>query len=447
MTTHQIAAWLSHRLAELRQCQRGNVAMIFGLAIIPIVGLVGVAIDYSRATNARTSMQSALDVAALALSKDAQTMTTAQLQAKARAVFDANFHSPNVKNIEITPVFSTPADGSFTLKLSGSGTVDTTIAGIWQPTIDIGTSTEVVWGMKRLELVLALDNTGSMASSSKMTQLKLAAKDLLKTMQTAAKKPDDVKVGIVPFATDVNVGTGNVGATWIRWDEWEASNGTCMNAGKEVTDSNSRKITTQSDCRNKDKNATWQLNAKSAWLGCVWDRDQSNDTNNVATSSGTKSTLYSAHQAEKCPVQMMTLTNNWTALNSKVDSMKSDGNTNVTIGLQVAFQMLSPVAPFQASATKADLDKVIILLTDGDNTRNRFNDSATGINNRTKLACTNVKAANIKLYTIRVIDGNAALLRDCATKPDMYYDVQNASQLSAVFSTIAQNLANLRLSQ
>ena len=112
----------------------------------------------------------------------------------------------------------------------------------------------------------------------------------------------------------------------------------------------------------------------------------------------------------------------------------------------MAFQMLSPVAPFNASAAKNDLDKVIILLTDGDNTQNRWSTSQNTIDARTKLACENVKAANIKIYTIRVINGNSTLLRDCATKTDMYYDVQNASQLSAVFSTIAQNLANLRLS-
>ena len=127
--------------------------------------------------------------------------------------------------------------------------------------------------------------------------------------------------------------------------------------------------------------------------------------------------------------------------------MQPIGNTNVTIGLQMAFQMLSPVAPFNAAAPKTDLDKVIILLTDGDNTENRWSTNQNTIDARTKLACTNVKAANIKLYTIRVINGNANLLKQCATKTDMYYDVQNASQLSAVFSTIAQNLANLRLSK
>jgi hypothetical protein len=44
-----------------------------------------------------------------------------------------------------------------------------------------------------------------------------------------------------------------------------------------------------------------------------------------------------------------------------------------------------------------------------------------------------------------VIDGNATLLRNCATNPTMYYDVQNATQLNTVFSAIAQNLANLRI--
>jgi Mg-chelatase subunit ChlD len=144
---------------------------------------------------------------------------------------------------------------------------------------------------------------------------------------------------------------------------------------------------------------------------------------------------------------MMTLTNDWTALNSKIDAMQPTGNTNVTIGLQMAFQMLSPVAPFNASAPKTDLDKVIVLLTDGDNTENRWSTSQTSIDNRTKLACTNAKNANIKLYVVRVINGNASLLQQCATKTDMYYNVQNASQLSSVFATIAQNLANLRLSK
>ncbi len=69
---------------------------------------------------------------------------------------------------------------------------------------------------------------------------------------------------------------------------------------------------------------------------------------------------------------MMPLSCNWTALNAKIDAMTPTGNTNVTIGLQMAWQTLSTGAPFNASAAATDLDKVIILLTDGENTRNRW---------------------------------------------------------------------------
>jgi hypothetical protein len=100
-----------------------------------------------------------------------------------------------------------------------------------------------------------------------------------------------------------------------------------------------------------------------------------------------------------------------------------------------------------ASAPKPELDKAIILLTDGQNTENRWSTSASSIDARTSKACSNVKAANIKLYTVRVIDGNATLLQACATKPDMFYNVQNATQLQSVFTTIAQQLASLRIAK
>jgi hypothetical protein len=61
--------------------------------------------------------------------------------------------------------------------------------------------------------------------------------------------------------------------------------------------------------------------------------------------------------------------------------------------------------------------------------------------------CDNIKGTTMKVYTVRVINGNAALLKDCATKADMYYDVQNASQLNAVFKKIGDDLATLRISK
>ena len=109
--------------------------------------------------------------------------------------------------------------------------------------------------------------------------------------------------------------------------------------------------------------------------------------------------------------------------------------------------MFGPHMPMNAPSPAPDLDKVIVLLTDGDNTQNRFSNSTSAIDSRTEKVCTNAKAANIKVYTVRVIDGNATLLRGCATKPEMFYDVDEATQLNSVFASIAQNLANLRIAK
>ena len=92
--------------------------------------------------------------------------------------------------------------------------------------------------------------------------------------------------------------------------------------------------------------------------------------------------------------------------------MTPTGNTNVTIGMQMAWQTLTTAAPFNAPAVAPDLDKVIILLTDGQNTQNRWSSSTSSIDSRTQKVCDNAKAANIKVYTVRVIDGNATSLQD-----------------------------------
>jgi uncharacterized protein YegL len=380
-------------------------------------------------------MQNALDSTALMLSKDAQNLNTTQLGAKANSYFFALFNRPEASNVQVTPQLSSPQQGSFSLSVSGSADISTMFWRLMgQEQVHITATGEVVWGIKKLNLSLALDNTGSMASSGKIAALKDAAHNLLTTLKNAEKSPGDIKVSIVPFATDVNVGTGNVNAEWIDWDDWEEKNGTCSSSS----------YTNRTSCLSHYK--VWTPKNHDQWNGCVYDRDQNNDVLNTATGSG-EATKYRAHQASSCPTAMMALSSDWTALNAKIDAMNATGFTNVTIGLQLAWQTLSPVAPFSAPAPAPDLDKVIILLTDGDNTQNRWTTSQSSIDARTQKACDNAKANNIRIYTVRVINGNASLLQNCATKPEMYYEVSQASQLNSVFSAIAQNLANLRISK
>ena len=404
--------FLSRFLAD----ERGGAIPMFALAIVPVIGLVGAAVDYSRGNAARTAMLAAIDATALMLSRDAATMTPAQVTSKANAYFTAQFNRPEVANVQVNATVDSPQAGMFTLTLTATGNVPTTFTKLLgQTKLDISSTADVKWGIKKLELALVLDNTGSMAQSGKLTQLKSAAHNLLTTLQNAAKQPGDVKVAIIPFDTSVKIGTGYKDQFWVDY--------------------------------------TVKNIQKNNWTGCVIDRDQSNDVLDTTPVAGSVHTLFPAAQCGAQLTSMIPLTDildqtGWTNLNSKIDAMQASGNTNVTIGLVWGWHSLTPNLPLTEGSDPApDKDKVIVLLTDGTNTQNRWSSSESQIDARTSLACANVKAANIKIYTVRVIDGNATLLRDCASKPTMYYDVQQASQLNAVFSSIAQNLANLRIAK
>jgi Flp pilus assembly protein TadG len=46
--------------------KKGNVAIIFALALLPVIAAIGMGVDYSRLSDAKSLMQSATDSAALA---------------------------------------------------------------------------------------------------------------------------------------------------------------------------------------------------------------------------------------------------------------------------------------------------------------------------------------------------------------------------------------------
>jgi Flp pilus assembly protein TadG len=406
--------------------RRGNVAIIFGLAAIPLIGAVGAAVDYSRASSTRAAMQAAVDSTALMLSREAVGSDTVQLKEKADKYFRSLFNRPEGRLVDINPSL-TPTASGFSLKVTATGKVDTTFARvIGQNEIDIGASSQVKWGMKKLELALALDNTGSMSSSNKMTELKSAVTNLLNTLKAAEKKKDDIKVAIIPFDTSVKLGTQAKSEPWFDWNYLLSVLGSAV-PYEQLT-------------------SLQQQLLRDFWDGCVVDRAQPFDVVDAMPKPLEPLTLFPPAQCGSL-AQMLPLTSDWSALDNKVKEMRPNGNTNVTIGLVWALHALTKDEPLKAEPPNSDLEKAIILLTDGQNTQNRFTKTPSLIDARTKMACESVKAANIKLYTVRVIEGNASLLKGCATSPDMFYDVRDASELNGVFKAIAAKLANLYIAR
>jgi uncharacterized protein YegL len=421
-------------LARFWKNREASLAPLMAAAMIPLVGFVGASVDYTRANAARTAFQTALDSTALMLSKTAANQTPDEIQASALNFLKALF-TQKADNISVTANYT--SDGGSKITLTGSATVPTEFVGlIGYNDIPINATAVAAWGNTRLRVALVLDNTGSMLSADKLTALKTASQNLLTQLKAAAVNPEDVYVSIIPFSKDVNLGAGNYQASWLRWDLWEASSGDCSNS----------RYSRESSCTSHGY--TWTPAGHSTWTGCVTDRDQNFDTTNDVP-SGT-STDYPAEQYSSCPVESMGLSNDWTALSAKIDAMTAAGNTNQAIGLQVGWQSLT-ASPFTVPAMDPNYQyrQVIILLTDGLNTEDRWYGWQSSIDAREQTTCDNIKASGITLYTVQVnTDGDptSTLLQSCASDSSKFFLLTSSTQIVDAFKQIGTALSNLRLS-
>ncbi|WP_306225235.1 pilus assembly protein [Bosea beijingensis] len=443
---------LPELIRRFRRDEGGNFLMLFGLTLIPLMGVVGVAIDYSRASNARQALSAAIDSAALMAARDAQKLTDGQLKSRIDAWVLENL-PPDVKK-EFTGVTVAIDRTARTIKIDAKAVVPTTISSVLGVNqLPVGTNSQSTWGTNKIELALVLDNTGSMANSNKMTNLKTASKSLLKIMKDAAITTDQIRVSIVPFNTQVRIARTFKDEAWMRYGltrnvTCSSNKQNCYVNNTDIYVYDTGNLTCDSRGRTCSYNTITKANWSVAGQGCITDRNQDYDTKDGGSAATAEQ--YPAFWCSQTSLaEIMPLSSDWTALGARVDAMTSAGNTNVTIGAVWGWATLTPSVPFTEAkpATEPNLKKYMILLTDGDNTENRFTATGNDIDARTKAACANAKATGINIYTIRVIDGDADLLRGCASNPGMYYDVQNAAQLDPIFKAIANEISAVRLTQ
>ena len=237
---------------------------------------------------------------------------------------------------------------------------------------------------------------------------------------------------------------------WIDWSDWDQQNTTsgCSGWGWGGWGCNGWGYGSGSPANH------------NTWNGCVTDRGNSNapssgnyDTNVVAPSSSNAATQFAAEQYDACLQPVMPLSYNWTAMTTLVNNMQPNGNTNQAIGLAHAWMSLVGGGPYPAPPAmdaNYQYSQVIILLTDGLNTEDRWYTSQNSIDARQQLTCNNVKAAGITLYTIQVnTDGDptSTLLKNCASDAGKFFLVTSSSGIGAVFNQIGTNLSKLRISK
>lgn len=453
MSRLPVVSRFGRQLARFAGAEQGNIAVIFAITLLPVLGFVGAAVDYSRAVKARSSMQAALDSAALMLSKDLSSgaITTSQLSTKATAYFNGLFTDTGVlPNATVTATYTASTSMGSTIQLAGDGTYTTTfmkIAGF--PTLDINTTSTSAWGLVRMRVAMVLDVTGSMADDGKMAAMQTAAKNLVDQLSALAKTDGDVYISIVPFSKDVNIGSTNYSQYWIDWSNWEAVNGTCSNTY----------YSRQSSCVSAGK--TWTPKNHNTWNGCATDRDQDYDTKNTTPASGNSSTLFPAEQYSFCNsantayIQpIMPLSYDWASLKTLIGKLTPTGNTNQSIGLAWGWQTLSTGNPMNAPAKDSNYTykDAIVLLSDGLNTQDRWYSNASQIDARQKKLCDNAKGTpnNITIYTVQVNTGSdptSSVLQYCASSTDKFYLVTKADQTVSVFKDIGTSLSKLRVAR
>ncbi|MCK1384027.1 pilus assembly protein TadG-related protein [Bradyrhizobium sp. 21] len=107
---------------------RANIAVIFALALVPILGFVGVAIDYTIANKQRTKLQQALDLALLAgAAAGKQSLDSGASQSTAISAANAaasNMFTGNTSGIISQLVTNFTVNG---LTLSGTGNASTSV--------------------------------------------------------------------------------------------------------------------------------------------------------------------------------------------------------------------------------------------------------------------------------------------------------------------------------
>jgi Flp pilus assembly protein TadG len=464
---------LADCLRSLWSDHRGNVAVYWTLAAVPVILGVGVAIDVSRAYFVRERLYFALDAAGLAVGSSEGTQ--AEMEAVMQAYFDANYPAQAL-GVPATPILSmVETNGITTITVSGEAEVGTTftrVIGIDE--ITVGSSIEVIQETEGLELALVLDVTGSM-QGTKIAALRNASLDLIGVLFGDDTEKEFLKVAIVPYSAAVNVGSiapslvPSEAANYDPSDE-EAWKG-CVLARSYPHDSR--------DSSEADG---------GPWRRFEYPQGYDNNWPPTDNSESTGNERRSPNLA--CPNAIVPLTNQRAPLENTINALISwhRGGTFSNVGMVWGWRVISPDAPFTEALPYGTpkYDKVVVLMTDGVNgyytvgsgdytgelepdqdpyisdyaAYQRVDDGELGttsknttrtvMNNRLEEVCDEMAALDIIIYTVtfQLSDTNTlGIYERCAANGGRHFDSPTPDDLREDFREIADELKNLRISR
>lgn len=187
---------------------RGNVAMMFALALPALLMVSLGAVDIHQASKVKANLQDALDAAALAAARSKYTddvnlnrVGLAALKANMPAYFGPTSNDTASFTLDNNKIV---ADARVNVKVLVANIVLPPYGQLLDDYIPVGSHSEVLRASRNVEVALVLDITGSMKNS--LTSLKDAAKELVRLVVQKEQTPFTSRVALVPYSMGVNLG-------------------------------------------------------------------------------------------------------------------------------------------------------------------------------------------------------------------------------------------------
>jgi len=200
-------------IGQFRRDENGAFLALFGVMAIMVVAVSGAVVDFVTVEQARARAQAALDSAALALQPSIYVDTVPQIQTKAEALLNERIGDTSIA-AQIIEITTDETDG--TLYMRAQLTVPMSfvaLVGITEMTASV--FAQATRKKLFMEVAMVLDNSGSMANYSRMSNLKTAAKSATDILFDNQDTQPNTYISIVPFNFWVNVGASNANASWM----------------------------------------------------------------------------------------------------------------------------------------------------------------------------------------------------------------------------------------
>ncbi len=447
----------------------GQFAIMVALVVSILMLCVGVAVDLSIVHRHKVDLQNLTDSAVLsaAASRDDNI---GNLKTLAQAAIDAN----NIHGLDIK--IKTTLDDNDVVRVEASASYPTHLMKLFgYDSLPYNSVSEAPLPKEvPLNIALVLDTTQSMAEGNNMSALQTASATLLNIFDSSS--PGIIQAGVVPYGEYVNVGLANRNRPWMDVEEdsttekcyttkdiisqdctSDSYEGTCYNDSGPYTCTKS-----SSTCTNQVYGPEYEkcYDSVQTWNGCVGSRNDPDHKD-----PGYKGRQFPGIMNVTCGSEILDLTSDLNTVENHINSLTTDGWTYTPAGVAWGWRMLDPDIPYGGlTNSQDDRKRAMVLMSDGANTvrlnapyhsrhYGPFSDQElVDTNSLTLELCQGAKDAGIEIYSVAYnlpsAEASAVdMIRNCASTPQHFFQADNADELEAAFTDIANSLFQVRLSR